>query len=63
LLWFFHDIQSAPKRMTRFFAIGLSILAVAAAWRWLRRSGATAELRNETLSRRWLTEFHAGDRT
>lgn len=49
--------------MTRLFAIGLSILAVAAAWRWLRRSGAAAELRNVTLSRRWLTEYNAGDRT
>jgi hypothetical protein len=49
--------------MTRLFAIGLGILAIAAAYRWFRRGEATAELGNVTLSRQWLTEFHAGDRT
>jgi hypothetical protein len=49
--------------MTRLFAIGLSILAAAAAWRWLKRSATDDDLRNATLSRRWLTEFHTGDRT
>jgi hypothetical protein len=49
--------------MTRLFAIGLGILAIAAAYRWFRRGEATAEIRNVTLSRQWLTEFHAGDRT
>jgi hypothetical protein len=49
--------------MIRFFAVCLSILAIAATWRWLRRSGAAAEIRNATVSRRWLNEFHTGDRT
>jgi hypothetical protein len=49
--------------MTRLFAFGLGILAVAAAYRWFRRGEKAAEIGNATLSRQWLTEFHAGDRT
>jgi hypothetical protein len=49
--------------MTRLFAIGLSIVALAAAWRWLRRAATVDDLRNATLSRRWLADYHTGDRT
>jgi hypothetical protein len=58
-----HKFTRTDHDMTRFFAIGLSLFALAAVWRWFRRVGTNTDIRNVTLSRQWLAEHHAGDRT